>query len=114
MTLSYDVASALRGASRPREGFNPPLRVVTTSEPLSCPIQRTTGRWKGFTMSTPRPRKRLPVNPSLEHLKKQAKRLAARDPSMQLADAQHRLAHEYGCKSWAELAHVVETMGRGA
>jgi peptide-methionine (S)-S-oxide reductase len=114
MTLGYDMASALRGASRPREGFNPPFGVVKTSEPLSCPIQRTTGSWKGFIMSTPRPRKRLPVNPSIEHLKKQAKRIAARQPSMQLADAQHQLAREYGCKNWAELAQVVETMGRGA
>src|SRR6185369_9811162 len=50
----------------------------------------------------------------LEHLKKQAKRRAKLDPSIQLADAQHAIAHEYGCKSWAELAHVVEVMSRGA
>jgi hypothetical protein len=66
-------------------------------------------------MSTPRPpRKRLPVNPSIEHLKKQAKRIAARDPAMQLSDAQHQLAREYGFKNWAELAHAVETMSSGA
>ncbi len=65
-------------------------------------------------MSTSQPRKRLPVNPSIEHLKKQARRIAARQPSMQLADAQHQLAREYGCRNWAELAHVVETMSRGA
>ncbi|WP_428940880.1 hypothetical protein [Fontivita pretiosa] len=64
--------------------------------------------------SSPAPRKRLPVNPSIEHLKKRAKRLAAREPSLKLADAQHRLAREYGCRNWAELAHVVETMSRGA
>ncbi|HEY7086435.1 MAG TPA: hypothetical protein VH518_00020 [Tepidisphaeraceae bacterium] len=60
-------------------------------------------------MSAQRPRKRLPVNPSIEHLKKQAKRLAAADPSLQLSDAQHQLAGEYGYKSWAELVHIVET-----
>lgn len=31
-----------------------------------------------------------------------------------LADAQHAIAKEYGCRSWAELMHVVETMLRGA
>jgi ankyrin repeat protein len=62
--------------------------------------------------STPR-RKRLPVNPSIEHLKKQAKRLA-RDRNGTLAHAQHALAQEYGCKSWAELIHVIEVMNRGA
>ena len=66
-------------------------------------------------MSTPHPpRKRLPVNPSIEHLKKQAKRRAKADPSLSLSDAQHALAREYGCRTWAELAHVVETMSRGA
>lgn len=75
---------------------------------------RTTGAKERDPMSdsTPR-RKRLPVNPSIEHLKKQAKRLA-RDRSAPLAHAQHALAQEYGCKSWAELTHVVQTMNRGA
>ena len=66
------------------------------------------------TPSTPRPRKRLPVNPSIEHLKKQAKRRVKADSSLSLSDAQHQLAREYGCRNWAELAHVVETMSRGA
>ena len=65
-------------------------------------------------MSNPTPRKRLPVNPSLEHLQKQAKRLARQDHTLKLAEAQHQLAREYGCKNWAELAHMVETMTRGA
>jgi len=59
------------------------------------------------------PRKRLPVQPSIEHLKKQAKRRAKSD-SIALAEAQHRLAGEYGCRNWAELLHVVETMRRGS
>lgn len=64
----------------------------------------------------PRPvvRKRLPVKPSLEHLQKQAKRRAKRHSELTLAKAQHELAKEYGCKDWVELAHVVETMLRGA
>ena len=65
-------------------------------------------------MSANAPRKKLPVNPSIEHLGKQAKRRAAADPSLKLADAQHALAREYGCVNWAELTHVVETMSRGA
>ena len=60
------------------------------------------------------PRKRLPANPSIEHLKKQAKRRAKRDPSIQLADAQHDIAKEYGCRSWSELTEVVETLSRAA
>ena len=59
-------------------------------------------------------RKKLPVNPSLEHLQKQAKRRAKQDADLSLAAAQHQLAREYGCKSWAELARIVETMSRGA
>ncbi len=59
------------------------------------------------------PRKRLPVNPSAEHLRKQAKRLAAQTASS-LAEAQHRLARGYGCATWAELMRMVETMSRGA
>lgn len=76
---------------------------------------------KGFIMNTPKggnasasgQRKKLPVKPSLEHLQKQAKR-QAKQSGLQLAAAQHQIAHEYGCKNWAELAHVVETMLRGA
>ncbi len=66
-------------------------------------------------MSTPRPTapKRLPVKPSEENLRKQAKRLA-RQENLALADAQHRLARDYGAKHWAELMHIVETMLRGA
>ncbi len=67
-------------------------------------------------MSTPHNtgRRRLPVNPSLENLKKQAKRLAKTRPELSLQQAQHQLATEYGCCNWAELSHVVETMSRGA
>lgn len=65
-------------------------------------------------MSTPPLRKKLPVNPSLEHLQKQAKRRAKQNPTLPLASVQLQLAQEYGCKNWAELAHVVATMSRGA
>ncbi|HEV7299041.1 MAG TPA: ankyrin repeat domain-containing protein [Tepidisphaeraceae bacterium] len=63
--------------------------------------------------SPPPPRRRLPVKPSIENLKKQAKRLAKLE-AIQLADAQHRLARGYGCRNWAELMRVVEVMNRGA
>lgn len=54
-------------------------------------------------MTTPQgPRKRLPQNPSEENLRKRAKRLA-HERGLQLADAQYRLAAEYGYKNWAEL-----------
>lgn len=69
-----------------------------------------------MSASPPRPRavKRLPVNPSLENLRKQAKRLAASHPGLTLQQAQHRLAREYGSSDWTELARVVETMSHGA
>jgi ankyrin repeat protein len=60
------------------------------------------------------PRKRLPVNPSAEYLRKQAKRKSRETSSVSLANAQHQLAREYGCANWAELMRVVETMSRGA
>jgi ankyrin repeat protein len=53
----------------------------------------------------------LPARPSLEHLRKQAKRLA-RDRSLRLADAQRLLAHEYGFHTWAELSRRV-SIARG-
>ncbi|MDB5326293.1 MAG: hypothetical protein JWM57_1862 [Phycisphaerales bacterium] len=58
-------------------------------------------------------RKRLPVKPSEENLRKQAKRRASLD-GIQLAEAQHRIATDYGCRNWAELMQVVETMNRGS
>lgn len=58
-------------------------------------------------------KRRLPVKPSQENLRKQAKRLAKLE-SIQLAEAQHKLAREYGAKHWVELMHMVETMLRGA
>jgi hypothetical protein len=53
----------------------------------------------------------LPARPSLDHLKKQAKELLQtlklQNPDVQLADAQHALAREYGYASWPRLkAHV--------
>jgi Ankyrin repeat len=59
------------------------------------------------------PRKQLPLDPSIEHLRKQAKRLAAAQ-SMPLAKAQHHLAGDYGCASWADLLRVVESLQRGS
>ncbi len=66
-------------------------------------------------MSTPQPaaRKRLPVKPSEENLRKQAERRAKQD-AIPLAEAQHALACEYGARNWPELMHVVEVMNRGA
>jgi ankyrin repeat protein len=44
----------------------------------------------------------LPLRPSREHLRKEAKRLA-RSSSLQLADAQRRLANDYGFPTWSAL-----------
>jgi ankyrin repeat protein len=49
----------------------------------------------------------LPARPSKENLRKQAKRLA-RDTSLGLAEAQRRLAGDYGSPSWADLMRRVE------
>jgi peptide-methionine (S)-S-oxide reductase len=54
-----------------------------------------------------RPRRHLPANPSHEHLRKQAKRLA-KSHDLQLAVAQRRLAADYGYPSWAALMRVVD------
>lgn len=53
------------------------------------------------------PRRQLPENPSAEHLRKQAKRLAKAE-SLQLAEAQRRLARDYGHADWAALMRAVE------
>ncbi len=60
-------------------------------------------------MSTPNggARKRLPQQPSEENLRKQAKRRARLD-AIQLAEAQHRLAVEYGFASWPKLMAFVD------
>src|SRR3954463_2081777 len=57
--------------------------------------------------------KSLPVRPSLESLRKQAKKLA-RDRSLPLRDAQLVLAREYGYPGWQDLTAEVSTrLGRG-
>jgi len=56
----------------------------------------------------------LPTTPNLEHLRKQAKRRLAEmrleNPELQLADAQHALAREYGFASWPKLKAHVESL----
>src|SRR5215467_10839230 len=55
----------------------------------------------------------LPARPSLESLRKQAKKLA-RDRSVPLRDAQLLLAREYGYRGWQALTDEVNTrLGRG-
>lgn len=51
----------------------------------------------------------LPASPNEEYLRKEAKRLARAD-GIQLASAQRRLAHEYGCRNWAELMTAVASI----
>jgi hypothetical protein len=55
-----------------------------------------------------------PTRPNLEHLRKQAKRrldeMRQQHPELQLADAQHALAREYGFASWPKLKAHVESL----
>ena len=57
--------------------------------------------------------RQLPTHPNLEYLKKRAKdllaELRARDPALQLADAQHALAQEYGFARWPKLKQQVDS-----
>lgn len=55
--------------------------------------------------------RQLPENPNLEHLRKQAKDLLRRSHQGKLADAQHKLANEYGFATWAKLRSHVVTLG---
>ena len=55
------------------------------------------------------PLKQLPPNPSLEHLRKQAKR-AAKARGVQIAAAQHQLAQDYGFARWADLVRHVDAL----
>ena len=63
-------------------------------------------------MSTdaPRPSRSLPERPNLRHLKDQAKDLFHGGQAVSLAEAQFKLAREYGFASWPKLkAHVEAT-----
>ena len=56
----------------------------------------------------------LPATPNLEHLRRQAKHrlteMHRENPDLQLADAQHALAREYGFASWPKLKAHVESL----
>lgn len=63
--------------------------------------------------------RKLPPQPSLEHLRKQAKELLKalqqHDRSAQLSDAQHAIAKQHGFASWPKLkAHIDSLFGPGA
>lgn len=60
-------------------------------------------------MSMPQGRKRLPVKPSEENLRKQAKTRAKVD-RVDLSAAQHQLAKEYGFANWAKLLQHVAAL----
>jgi hypothetical protein len=55
--------------------------------------------------------RQLPEKPNLEYLKKQAKELLRGMPQGKLADAQRKLASEYGFSTWAKLKSHVEVLG---
>jgi hypothetical protein len=67
------------------------------------------------TRQIPSSRSSLPTQPSLEYLRKEAKRRLAKmragGASVQLADAQLLLAREYGFSSWRALKVGVEIDG---
>ena len=56
----------------------------------------------------------LPTTPNLEHLRKQAKdrlvEMQQQNPDVQLADAQHAIARDYGFASWPKLKAHVESL----
>ncbi|HJU43068.1 MAG TPA: ankyrin repeat domain-containing protein [Vicinamibacterales bacterium] len=57
--------------------------------------------------------KLLPARPSLDSLRKQAKKVA-RDSALSIREAQLRLAHEYGFAGWKDLvAEAEKRLGRG-
>jgi hypothetical protein len=51
----------------------------------------------------------LPERPDLDHLRRQARELQRRDPSLRLSDAQLVVARDYGFASWTKLKRYVET-----
>jgi ankyrin repeat protein len=54
-------------------------------------------------------KKSLPTKPNIDVLKREAKSLLKSSSELsQLSEAQHRLAQNYGCKSWADLKSKVE------
>lgn len=63
-------------------------------------------------MSADGANRELPARPSKEHLRKQAKRLA-RDKALGLAEAQRRIAADYGAGTWADLMRRVDGMRGG-
>lgn len=105
--LCGKVPEAVQAAFGSRKGFNPPARRIQIAFFLP-EIRETAGALKeGVSMSPA-----LPSRPSLEWLKKTAKRalddLRTKNPQAQLADAQLALARDYGFPSWRKLkAHVV-------
>lgn len=58
-------------------------------------------------------KRRLPQQPSEENLKKQAKRRARMD-AIQLSEAQHRVAQEYGFPSWPKLVAYVASVRKSS
>jgi len=54
----------------------------------------------------------LPAQANLEYLKKEAKQRCGSMPQGKLADAQHRLANEYGFPTWAKLKSHVLALGQ--
>jgi hypothetical protein len=79
---------------------------------------RTAGAMKGrFVVETASPKRILPALPSLEYLRKEAKRelaqLRGRAASAQLADAQLVVARTYGFSSWRSMKDEVDRR-RGA
>ncbi len=54
--------------------------------------------------------RQLPEKPNLEYLRKQAKERLRHMPGGKLAEAQHKLANEYGFATWAKLKSHVEAL----
>jgi hypothetical protein len=115
----------IKGASRPRRGNIPPLLLcffASSNPTLFLPGEADRGPQRRSDLSL----LKLPANPNLEHLKKQARSLLRERLSLdaiatqrfaafgissatpKLADALHVIAREYGFDTWPALKLHIE------
>jgi len=74
------------------------------------PDMRIAGVIKERVLMNTSLRHSLPERPSIEHLRKQAKKKVRENPTLTLSAAQHHLAKEYGFLNWAELSKRVKAL----
>jgi hypothetical protein len=84
------------------------LWIIDWALSLTDPPERVRATERGVPMKT------LPENPSLDHVRQQAKELLTRRratrPAMTLSEAQLELANEYGFRTWADLRAEIDRL----